>query len=135
MRLTFHGTLLGIILLLLAMMAMGPARQLWAEHQQIRSDEATLAAGNAEAARLTARIQAMQDPRHVEQLARDQLGYVRPGETLYIIVPPQPRRPRSRGTSRGSAWPGPGSGPRSEETHDVGWTLQTPEVWMSRIAV
>jgi cell division protein FtsB len=93
MRLTFHGTLLGIILLLLAMMAMGPARQLWAEHQQIRSDEATLAAGNAEAARLTARIQAMQDPKHVEQLARDQLGYVRPGETSYIIVHPQPASP------------------------------------------
>ena len=54
MRLTFHGTLLGIILLLLAMMATGPARQLWAEHQQIRSDEATLAGGNAEATRLTA---------------------------------------------------------------------------------
>src|ERR1700704_3335377 len=90
MRLTFHGTLLGIILLLLAMMATGPARQLWAEHQQIRSDEATLAAGNAEAARLTARIQAMHAPKHVEQLARDQLGYVRPGETSYIIVHPQP---------------------------------------------
>ena len=93
MRLTFHGTLLGIILLLLAMMATGPARQLWAEHQQIRSDEATLAGGNAEATRLTARIQAMQDPKHVEQLARDQLGYVRPGETSYIIVHPQPASP------------------------------------------
>ena len=93
MRLTFHGTLLGIILLLLAMMAAGPARQLWAEHQQIRSDEATLAGGNAEATRLTARIQAMRDPKHVEQLARDQLGYVRPGETSYIIVHPQPASP------------------------------------------
>jgi cell division protein FtsB len=93
MRLTFHGTLLGIILLLLAMMAIGPARQLWAEHQQIRSDEATLAAGNADAAKLTARIQAMQDPKHVEQLARDQLGYVRPGETSYIIVHPLPATP------------------------------------------
>ena len=93
MRLSFHGTLLGIILLLLAMMAMGPARQLWREHQQIRSDEATLAAGNAEAAKLTARIQAMQDPKHVEQLARDQLGYVRPGETSYIIVHPPAASP------------------------------------------
>ena len=100
MRLTFHGTLLGIILLLLAMMAMGPARQLWAEHQQIRSDEATLAAGSAEAARLTARIQAMQDPKHVEQLARDQLGYVRPGETSYIIVHPQAPTPATPTSKR-----------------------------------
>jgi len=44
-----YGSIGGIILLLLAMMATGPARQLWAEHQQIRSDEATLAGGNAEA--------------------------------------------------------------------------------------
>ena len=100
MRLTFHGTLLGVILLLLAMMAMGPARQLWAEHQQIRSDEATLAAGNAEAARLTARIQAMQDSKHVEQLARDQLGYVRPGETSYIIVHPQTATPAPPASKR-----------------------------------
>jgi cell division protein FtsB len=100
MRLTFHGTLLGIILLLLAMMATGPARQLWAEHRQIRSDETTLAAGNAEAATLTGRIQAMQDPKHVEQLARDQLGYVRPGETSYIIVHPQAATPAPAAPAR-----------------------------------
>ena len=93
MRLTFHGTLLGIILLLIATVAMGPARQLWTEHQQIRSDEASLAAGGAEASQLTGRIEAMRDPKHVEQLARDQLGYVRPGETSYIIVHPQPASP------------------------------------------
>src|SRR6266851_3775639 len=93
MRLTFHGTLLGVIMLLLAMMALGPARQLWNEQQRSRSDTQAIAAGNAEATRLTARIQAMQDPKHVEQLARDQLGYVRPGETSYIIVHPQPASP------------------------------------------
>lgn len=90
MRLTFHGTLLGIILLLIATVAMGPARQLWTEHAQIRRDEATLAAGTAEASQLTGRIEAMRDPKHVEQLARDQLGYVRPGETSYIILHPEP---------------------------------------------
>lgn len=90
MRLTFHGTLLGVILLLLGMMALGPARQLWGEQQQIRHDQATLAAGNSQASQLTARIEAMQDPTHVEQLARDRLGYVKPGETSYIIVHPQP---------------------------------------------
>src|SRR5258708_20511967 len=115
MRLTFHGTLLGIILLLIATVAMGPARQLWTEHQQIRSDEATLAAGNTEASRLTGRIEAMRDPRHVEQLARDQLGYVRPGETSYLIVHPpaatatpgDPPAPKPRHVSwLRLAWPG-----------------------------
>src|SRR5712692_5375264 len=105
MRLTFHGTLLGIILLLIATVAMGPARQLWTEHQQIRSDEASLAAGGAEASQLTGRIEAMRDPKHVEQLARDQLGYVRPGETSYIIVhPQQPAAPPSPPAAKTTSW-------------------------------
>ena len=89
MRLTFHGTLLGIILLLLALMAVGPARQLYDEHQQVANDERTLAAGNAEAARLTARLQALRDPNYLELVARQELGYVRPGEVSYLIVHPQ----------------------------------------------
>ena len=90
MRLTFHGTLLGVILLLLAMMALGPARQLYNEQQHIRSDERALAAGDAETAQLVGRLQAMKDPNHVELLARRELGYVRPGEVSYVIVHPQP---------------------------------------------
>ncbi|HYR63282.1 MAG TPA: septum formation initiator family protein [Actinomycetota bacterium] len=105
MRLTFHGTLLGVIMLLLAMMALGPARQLWNEQQRIRSDTQAIAAGNAEATRLTGRIEAMQDPKHVEQLARDQLGYVRPGETSYIIVhPQQPAAPPSPPAAKTTSW-------------------------------
>ncbi|HMC09370.1 MAG TPA: septum formation initiator family protein [Actinomycetota bacterium] len=90
MRLTFHGTLLGVILLLLAMMALGPARQLYNEQQHIRSDERALAAGDAETAQLVGRLQAMKDPNHLELLARQELGYVRPGEVSYVIVRPQP---------------------------------------------
>ena len=99
MRLTFHGTLLGVILLLLAMMALGPARQLYQEHKTIAADQRTLAAGSAEAGALTARIQAMQDPKHIEQLARQELGYVRPGETSYIIQRPQ-ASPTSTATAK-----------------------------------
>lgn len=88
MRPTFHGTLLAVILLLLAMMALGPARQLYDEHKSIGSDQHQLKAGTDETARLTAQLQAMQDPNYVEQLARQELGYVRPGETSYLIVRP-----------------------------------------------
>lgn len=88
MRPTFHGTLLAVILLLLAMMAIGPARQLYLERQTIANDERQLQSGTAETARLTAQLQALQDPNYVEQLARQELGYVRPGETAYMIVRP-----------------------------------------------
>ena len=90
MRVTFHGTLLGVILLVLAMMAIGPARQFYDEQQVVRSDQAQLAAGRAESARLTARIARLQDPTFIEQLARQELGYIKPGETPYLIVHPVP---------------------------------------------
>ena len=89
MRISFHGALLVVLLAVLVMMAVGPARQLWDEHAQIRADQETLAAGNAKATELTGRIEALQNPAHIEQLARDQLGYVRRGETLYIVGQPQ----------------------------------------------
>ena len=91
MRISFHGALLVVLMALLVMMAVGPARQLWDEHAQISSDQRQLAAGNAKATELTGRIEALQNPTHIEQLARDQLGYVRPGETLYIVGQPQTR--------------------------------------------
>ena len=89
MRISFHGALLVVLVAVLVMMAVGPARQLWDEHAQIRADQKTLAAGNAKATELTGRIEALQNRAHIEQLARDQLGYVRPGETLYIVGQPQ----------------------------------------------
>jgi hypothetical protein len=72
-------------------MALGPARQLYDEQQSIRSSQRQLAAGDSEFSRLIARIQSMQDPNHVEQRAREELGYVRPGETSYLILRPRPQ--------------------------------------------
>lgn len=85
MRLTFHGTLLAVILILLAMMAIGPARQLYNEQQAIHRDEVTLAAGTTEANQLVTRLQQLQDPSYVQFLARRDLGYVLPGETSYVV--------------------------------------------------
>lgn len=85
MRVTFHGTLLAVILIVLAMMAIGPARQWYQEQQTIQADQATLAAGNAKANRLNTKLQQLQDPAYVESVAREELGYVAPGETSYIV--------------------------------------------------
>jgi cell division protein FtsB len=90
MRVTFHGTLLAVIVILLAMMAIGPARQYYDELQAIHGDRAALAAGAAERQRLAAKLQDLNDPAYVEYLARHNLGYVRPGETSYIVPQPAP---------------------------------------------
>lgn len=87
-RLTFHGTLLALILAVLAMMAIGPARQLYHEESAIHFDQAKIAAGTSETNRLTTRLQQLQDPNAIEALARAELGYVRPGETSYFVVKP-----------------------------------------------
>lgn len=87
-RLTFHGTLLALILLVLALMAVGPARQLYHEESSIHADQAKLSAGTAETNTLTTRLQQLQDPNAIEALARAELGYVRPGETSYFVVQP-----------------------------------------------
>ena len=94
MRVTFHGTLLAVILIVLAMMAIGPARQWYQEQQTIHADEATLAAGNAQASRLNAKLSDLQDPSYVESMAREDLGYVTPGETSYVVSRPQAQAPQ-----------------------------------------
>jgi len=87
-RITFHGTLLALILLVLGLMAVGPARQLYNEESSIHADQAQLSAGTAETTTLTNRLQQLQDPNAIEALARAELGYVRPGETSYFVVKP-----------------------------------------------
>lgn len=123
MRVTFHGTLLAVILIVLAMMAIGPARQWYQEQQTIHADQATLAAGNAKANRLDTKLKDLQDPAYIESVAREQLGYVAPGETSYIVshplqqAPPPGQIATSPGTGAASTAAGspptPGPGPLS----------------------
>lgn len=86
-RLTFHGTLLVLILTVLGLMAAAPARQAYEQQEQIEREEARLATLGRENARLEQRLQRLEDPDYVEKLAREQLGLVRPGEISYVVVP------------------------------------------------
>jgi cell division protein FtsB len=47
-----------------------------------------------ENARLEQRIADLHDPDHLELVAREQLGLVRPGEIAYTIIPPDSESPR-----------------------------------------
>jgi cell division protein FtsB len=48
----------------------------------------------AENARLAARAEDLHDDETIELLAREQQGFIRPGEVPYALVPPQVDRPR-----------------------------------------
>lgn len=50
-----------------------------------------LAAANED---LSEQITDLNDPRHIELLAREQQGFIRPGEVAYSLVPPEVERPQ-----------------------------------------
>jgi cell division protein FtsB len=43
---------------------------------------------------LAQQIENLNDPRHIELLAREQQGFIRPGEVAYSLVPPEVERPQ-----------------------------------------
>ena len=49
-------------------------------------------------------LQAMKDPNHVELLARQELGYVRPGEVSYVIVHPRPSADAPKAKPKTVSW-------------------------------
>jgi cell division protein FtsB len=65
-----------------------PYRQILESQRQVNSARAQLDALEAENERLAADVAALQTDEEVEKLAREKLGYVRPGETAYVVLDP-----------------------------------------------
>lgn len=65
-----------------------PVSQILAQRAEVEEARSDLARLEAENAVLAARVEALQSPAEVERLARDRLGYVRPGEEAYVLVDP-----------------------------------------------
>jgi cell division protein FtsB len=65
-----------------------PYRQILDSQRQVNSARAQLAALEEENEVLAADVAALQTDQEVEKLAREKLGYVRPGETAYIVLDP-----------------------------------------------
>ena len=65
-----------------------PYRQILDSQRQVNSARAQLAALEEDNEVLAADIVALQTDEEVEKLAREKLGYVRPGETAYIVLDP-----------------------------------------------
>jgi cell division protein FtsB len=86
-----------LILALCAVLLPGiyPVREYWAA----RRHAAELRQHNANAvkrvASLTAELERLRSDAELERIAREELGYVRPGERSYVVVdPPRPKTAR-----------------------------------------
>ncbi len=67
-----------------------PFRQVVDQRAEINATRNQLAALVAENATLTEQVGALGTPIEVERIAREKLGYVRPGETAYVVIAPEP---------------------------------------------
>lgn len=65
-----------------------PYRQILDSSRQVSSARAELAALEEDNELLAADIAALETDEEVEKLAREKLGYVRPGETAYVVLDP-----------------------------------------------
>lgn len=84
--------LLAPVAVLLVLLAMStnvlPIRQIIDQREEIAATQDRLGALVDQNAALDAQLRALDTPAEVERLARDELGYVRPGETAYIVMRP-----------------------------------------------
>lgn len=65
-----------------------PVSQILAQRAEVTEARSELARIEAENAVLAARVEDLQSPAEVERIARERLGYVRPGEEAYVVVDP-----------------------------------------------
>lgn len=65
-----------------------PYGQIVDSQRQVESARAELDALEGENTELLADVEALQTDAEIERLAREKLGYVRPGETAYVVLDP-----------------------------------------------
>jgi cell division protein FtsB len=62
--------------------------RVWALKKEVESLEREVGALRADTARLTAEVDRLRtDPEYIEQIAREKLGLVKPGERVYKLPP------------------------------------------------
>jgi cell division protein FtsB len=70
-----------------------PFRQIVEQRAQVAEGEARLAALAEENQLLESQVEALNTPAEIERLAREKLGYVREGETAYVVLEPESSGP------------------------------------------
>ncbi len=81
-------TLLFIVLGAAFLTQVVPYRQILDSQRELSATRAELATLEEENARLQADVTALGTDTEIEKLAREKLGYVRPGETAFVVLDP-----------------------------------------------
>lgn len=81
-------TLLLLVAVALVFSNVFPFRQILAQQELVEQKEQTLAVLREENVRLTAVAEYLETDQGVEKIARQDFGYVRPGEVAYVVVAP-----------------------------------------------
>lgn len=93
MTLTKRPTLLLVVMLFLVIGAafltqLIPYRQIIDSNRRVETAREQLASLESENRLLQADVEALGTPEEIEKLAREKLGYARPGETAYVVLAP-----------------------------------------------
>lgn len=85
-----RGLILGLlgIIVLAVLVLIGPTRSFLEQRGRVELAQQQLSALDVANASLEQRASDLTDPDHIEVLAREQLGYARPGQVAYSLVPP-----------------------------------------------
>lgn len=95
-----------------------PYGQIVDSQHQVEEARAELAQLEAENSTLQADVEALQTDAEIERLAREKLGYVRPGETAYVVLDPP-------GTEEEATPPAPAPEPEDKTWVDEIWEFLT----------
>jgi cell division protein FtsB len=92
-RLLVRVVLGGMALVALLFVFVFPARTLLAQRQKTDEQRRTLALLEEQSRKLEEESRRLQDAAEIERLAREQYGFVYPGERPYVVVPPPTTAP------------------------------------------
>ena len=85
----FMGVLALIVAGMAVITAVIPFRQILEQQARVETASSELARINLENELLSGEVQALNTPEEIERLARENLGYVMPGETAYVVLEPE----------------------------------------------
>lgn len=84
-----------------------PARTLLAQRQQTEKEKKTIQLLHEQSRKLAEESRRLQNNAEVERMAREQYGFIYPGEHPYVVVPPSTTSPRAPTTSAPTTSPAP----------------------------
>lgn len=102
--------ILAVVGLAVFLVVFSPLKSWMEQQQQARELAAEIARTKAENEILEEEIARYQDPEYVSRQARERLGFVKPGETTYVVIDPP-----------GQAKPKVTSGWVEKDTNDLPW--------------